>query len=105
MKRSVASFKAGAWLGKVRADGYKVSAHGCIVKITKHFTPGDNSAFVDCDMMAGGYLAELPATQAGSTWGTDGGSVGGYSAIRSGTFTLNRSGISKRVVAELAKIA
>ncbi len=95
-------FDLAGWMAKVKGDGYSVSARGCIVTISKRFPAGDNSAFVDCDMMAGGYLAELPATQAGSTWGTDGGSIGGLSAIRSGCFTLNRSGISKRVVAKIA---
>ena len=100
---NAAMFNLGEWLARVQGAGYSVTARGCIVTISKRFAPGDNDAFVDCDMFAGSYLAELPATQSGSTWGTDGGSVGGYSAIRSGCFTLNRSGISKRVVAKIAK--
>lgn len=96
-------FDAIAWKNRVVSAGYRVSARGCIVTISKQFTPGDNSAFVDCDMFAGGYLAELPQTTPGSTWGTDGGSIGGYSAIKSGCFTLNRSGIGKRVVSALCK--
>lgn len=97
------NFDARQWVSKVEADGYKVSAKGCIVTVSKRFAPGDRSAFVDCDMMAGGYLAELPQTSPGSMWGTDGGSIGGYSALATGVFTLNRSGISKRVIAQLAR--
>lgn len=96
-------FDALAWKNRVVSAGYRVSARGCIVTLSRHFAPGDNSAFVDCDMFAGGYLAELPQTTPGSTWGTDGASIGGYSAIKSGHFTLNRSGISKRVVSALCK--
>lgn len=88
-----------SFVSRVRAAGFDLSAHGCIVTVSRTFAPGDREAFVDCDMFAGSYLAELPATQPGSTWGTDGGSIGGAVAIKSGKFTLNRSGISKKVVA------
>ena len=98
------TFNVAQWMNKVLADGYSIDmqANG-IVSITKYFTPGDTNAFVDCDMMAGGYLAELPQTQPGSTWGTDGGGIGGYSAIKNGCFRLNRSGISKIVMKKMMK--
>jgi hypothetical protein len=99
----VSTFDVSGWKSKVEAAGFRVSAHGCIVTLSRTFAPGDHSAFVDCDMFAEGYLLELPQTQPGSTWGTDGGSVGGYFAVQSGNFRLNRSGISKRVIAKLAR--
>lgn len=83
---------------RVRSAGFDLSAHGCVVTISRSFSPGDTSAFVDCDMVAGTYLSELPATSSGSTWGTDGGSIGGAVAVKTGRFSLNRSGISKKVV-------
>jgi hypothetical protein len=93
----------GEWMAKVRKDGYSVSVRGSIVALSKSFAPGDTDAFVDCDMMAGGYLCELPQTQPGSMWGTDGGSVGGAVALKSGHFSINRSGISKRVCAAIVR--
>ncbi len=96
-------FDAIGWKSRVESAGFRVNASGTIVTLSRCFAPGDNSAFVDCDMFAGGYLAELPQTTPGSTWGTDGGSVGGYAALKSGSFHLHRSGISKRVVSALAK--
>lgn len=97
-------FDLAGWVAKVRADGYSISVRGSVVSISKRFGPGNTDGFVDCDMMAGGYLCELPQTSAGSMWGTDGGSIGGMSALRTGVFTLNRSGISKRVCAKLATL-
>lgn len=101
---AVSEFNVTEWYNKVRGMGYMIVADGCIVRLLAYFTPGDNAAFVERDMFAGSLLAELPATQSGSTWGTDGASIGGAVAIRSGCFQLNRSGISKRVVRALAKL-
>jgi len=105
MHTTTATFDAANWHAAVRSLGYRVNARGCIVTLTKHFPAGDHAAFADCDMTAPSLLYRLPATAPGSTWGTDGGSVGGYSAIKNGHYSLNRSGISKRVVAKLAKLA
>ncbi len=103
MNTTKTKFNAAAWKSQMNAAGYQVRASGCVVTLTKVIGPGNRDGFVDCDMMAAGYLYELPKSGAGSVWGTDGGSVGGMVALRTGVFTLNRSGISKRVVAALAK--
>jgi hypothetical protein len=65
-----------------------------IVTITKHFAPNDRAAFVACDGEYYGLLSILPH-RGGSVWGTDGGSVGGYSAMLHGEFRMNVSGVSK----------
>ena len=66
--------------------------------VSKSFPVGDSDAFVECDMN-GPYLLDLvPATRAGSVWGTDGGSVGGYSAVKNGSYCLKKSGCSKRIL-------
>jgi len=101
---SIENFNAAEWLATVTSCGYHVRAAGCVVTISRNFTPGDMSAFTDCDMVGPSFLDRLPTTSPGSTWGTDGGSVGGYSAVKHGCYTLNRSGISKRVVSQLAKL-
>ena len=82
---------------------WRVDVDGGILKITKHFAPGDNDAFVDCDMEYDEILGLLPSTSAGSVWGTDGGGIGAISAINSGTFRMNKSGGSKRVLSEIKK--
>lgn len=46
-------------------------------------------------------LASVPMTRPGSVWGLDG--VAEYVADKHGTFTLNKSGISKRVAKSLIK--
>jgi hypothetical protein len=98
-------FRAAAseFISSARAEGFSVFASGEVVTLVKRFTPGDREAFVGCDMIAPGILLSLPAG-CGSMWGTDGGSIGGMSAMSSGVFKLNRSGIRKRVVSEIAKI-
>lgn len=81
-------------------EGFAFEAHDKIVSVAKRFTPGDNDAFAACDMVAPSLLNMLNA-RGGSRWGTDGGSVGGYSALKRGTFVLNQSGVPKRVVTAL----
>lgn len=104
MSATLAAFDVQAWSNAVMADGFSIRADGCVVSLAKQFTPGDLSAFSDCDSAAPMHLASLPRTQLGSTWGTDGNSVGGYSAVKHGQYCLKTSGVSKRVVAKLAKI-
>tara|TARA_B100000029_G_scaffold506680_1_gene589868 strand:+ start:914 stop:1249 length:336 start_codon:yes stop_codon:yes gene_type:complete len=90
-------------LETARAWNWRVDLDGPVLKITKHFAPGDNDAFVDCDMEYDEILSWLPSTSAGSVWGTDGGGVGAISAINSGTFQMKKSGGSKRVLKEIEK--
>lgn len=65
-----------------KAGDWKIDARNTIVTITRHFTAGDNAAFVACD----------------------GGGLGGHVALRSGTFRMNVSGVGKRVVSEILKL-
>ena len=46
-------------------------ASGCVVTISKRITPNDPESFRDADMLCPIY--DLPQTEPGSTWGTDGG--------------------------------
>ncbi len=71
--------------------------------VEKSFTPGDVQAFVTCDMDAP-FLLALAPLRGGSVWGTDGGSVGGYSAVKHGQYVLNKAGQGARFVAALAKL-
>jgi hypothetical protein len=95
---------ASTFLAAARAEGFFVTVKNpSVVCVHRTFRPGDSDAFVDCDMAAPGLLDKLGA-RGGSMWGTDGGSVGGAVALRSGRFALNVSGVPKRVTAALAKM-
>ena len=56
-------------------------------------------------MEYGSILGLLPSTSAGSCWGHDGGGIGALSAMNSGTFKMNKSGGSKRVLSALDKLS
>jgi hypothetical protein len=71
-----------------------------VLRIRKKFTPNDKEAFTFCDMFGPSCLALVPL-KGGSVWGTDGGSVGGYSGLRSGEYILNKSGTAARFMKEL----
>lgn len=93
-----------AFLTAARDHGFMVSiASENVVRITKTFAVGDNDAFTACDMFGGSVLALVPL-RGGSVWGTDGGSVGGMSALKHGRYTLNKSGTAKRFMSVLAQV-
>lgn len=86
-----------------RRLGWRWSTDSSILTISKHFTPGSNEEFVDCDSQYHHILAIIPRTSPGSIWGTDSGGIGALSAIRSGTFVEHKSGCSKRILNLLKK--
>lgn len=83
---------------------FKIMVSGIsVVKITKEFEPGDRLAFSDIESEAQQILDMIPL-KGGSVWGTDGASVGGYSAIQNGKFVMNKSGSTGiRFIKELQK--
>lgn len=91
---------------KAAADnGFTLEVRGGILTVHSTYKGGDvNEWFRNCDMSYYSVLGLLKRSEPGSDWGTDGGSIGGYSAIKSGRFTMNRSGGSKRVLAALSKL-
>ena len=84
--------------------GWTYTVRGTILTITKQFQPGSNEELVTADMEYYDILCMLPRTSPGSDWGTDCGGIGAISALKSGVFTMNRSGGSKRVLAQLKKL-
>ena len=74
-----------------------------VVRITKHFNPGNNEQFTYCDMFADSVLSNAPM-RGGSVWGTDGGSVGGAIALKSGNFVMNKSGTGVNFLKALRKL-
>lgn len=100
---SKATDVAGTFLSFCKREGFAVEVRGEVVTIQKDFSPGDMGAFVDCDSMGPGCLSVLGA-KGGSQWGTDGGSIGGMSAVKHGRYRLNQSGVPKRVSAAIQKM-
>ena len=84
--------------------GWKVEVRDEILTIYKRFESGNMDAFVECDGQYYSILGQLPMTRPGSVWGTDGGGVGGVSAVKHGCFTMNKSGGSIRVLNAVKKI-
>jgi len=82
--------------------GWSVNVRGSILTIYKDGIRS-NEDFVRADMEYYGILDLLPSTSPGSIWGTDGGGIGALSAMKSGVFTMNKSGGSKRVLNALKK--
>lgn len=67
-----------------------------ILTLTKRIPIGDVRSFADAEADCS-IIYDLPGG-CGSVWGTDGGSIGGMSALNAGRFRLNRSGVQKRVL-------
>jgi hypothetical protein len=86
-----------------REGGWQVTCRGDLLTIDRHFTPGDRDAYVAADGEGFSLLAIAPMTYPGTVWGTDGASVGGHAGLTGGYYHLNKSGVSKRFVAAVAK--
>lgn len=78
-------------------------ASDSVVRITKQFMAGNLEQFTYCDMFAGNVLSLAPL-KGGSVWGTDGGSVGGSVALKSGNFAMNKSGNGVNFMKALRKM-
>jgi len=84
--------------------GWTINVRGSILTIYKTFTPGNNDELVTADMEYGSILGLLPRSRPGSDWGTDCGGMGSIEALKTGHFTMNKSGGNKRVLNALAKL-
>jgi len=84
--------------------GWTVIIRGDILTIKKRISIGSNKELTTADMEYGSILEKLPRTRAGSDWGTDCGGIGAYTALKTGVFTMNKSGGSKTVLKALTKL-
>lgn len=100
---SVAKDTAQKILDTANTYGWQLNIRGSILTITKSGIRSKED-FVRADMEYYSILGLLPTTSPGSVWGTDGGGVGALSAMKSGVFTMNKSGGSRRVLNALKKI-
>lgn len=92
-KKPSASQRAAEFFAECKSAGWRIVANReGIVTIVKHFEPNNMKRFVELDGEFYGLLSLVPRGE-GSMWGTDGGGVGGYSAVLHGCFTMNVSGV------------
>jgi len=99
-----AAVEAKAFLDRCTAKGFRVEVQPNIVTVHKNFEIGNLDEFAKCDFEAPLLLMSVPLS-GGSIWGTDGGSVGGWSAVQNGRFKLHKSGYrAKRFMAALEKL-
>lgn len=101
---SKAQEQAKQLLDAAKRNRFRVTVRGSVLTITRQNKPNDNEDFIAADMTYGDVFRHLPTTSAGSEWGTDGGGIGGAVALKSGVFTMNKSGGSKRVLAAITKL-
>lgn len=92
------------FVNKCKEYGFTYTVGTNILSVHRKFQPGNNDEFVHCDVWGPHLLAIVKATQPGSVWGTDGGSVGGHVALMSGNYTLNKSGCSKRILKQISRL-
>ena len=84
--------------------GWDYTVRSGVLTIVKRFTPYSNEEFVQADGEYYSILGLLPQSSPGSTWGTEGSGIGAVSAMKSGTFTMHKSGGNKNVLRELVKL-
>jgi hypothetical protein len=107
-KQSKSAVQAAEFLLRAKHEGFRtevkfVSGGDAIVTIEASFEPGDRDAYVRFDGSAYFVLANAPTVTYGSTWGTDGASVGGAAGLYGGYYRLSKSGVSKRFANALLK--
>jgi hypothetical protein len=88
---SAATVDAKAFLDACSCKGFRVEVQDNVVTVLKNFEPGSLEEFARCDFEAPLLLMMVPLS-GGSIWGTDGASVGGWSAVQDGKFKLHKSG-------------
>lgn len=96
---TAAAVAAKAFVDKATEAGFTVTVKkfpDAVVTIETTFTPGDRDAFVAADGTGPMLMLDVPTVTYGTTWGTDGGGVGGHAGMTGGYYRLNKSGVAKR---------
>ena len=75
-----------------------------IITLVKHFPAGSFSEYTKAESDVS-VIYDVPQLRsAGSTWGTDGASIGGMVGLNGGYMRLNRSGCKKSFLKDLQKL-
>jgi hypothetical protein len=82
--------------------GWKIAVNveDDILTITKRIASTEDFVRADCEYF--GILGHARMTTPGSQWGTDGGGMGALHAMKTGVFTMNKSGVDKRILKNLS---
>ena len=91
-------------VSKVRELGMQLSVSGCVATVQKTFTPNDKSAYCNAESDAYTILGMIKRTTSGSIWGTDSGSIGGHVGLTGGYVSMHKSGCSKILLKQIAKL-
>ena len=102
---SVYTETAAAVLAAVEAHPVisRISVGRDVVTIEGNFDAGDRNAYIACDSDGYSILSKLPMIYPGSTWGTDGATVGGAAGLAGGYYRLSKSGVGKRYLNAIRK--
>ena len=99
---SLVNTQVAEFIAACKEYGFVFEARGTIVTIRRNFIPS-TATYGQTEMASSIVLGYVPA-KGGSTWGSDGGSIGGAMAMQTGRFVMNVSGVSKRFINALKKI-
>lgn len=108
-EKSKTQVAAEEFLAEVADAGFKVEVKnfggtgGAVLTLTTTFPAGDHAAYVKADMDAAHLMSAVKVVDYGATWGTTSDGVGGHAGLTDGYYLLNKSGVSKRFVAAVAK--
>ena len=94
---------AAAVLAMAKDRKFSLSVQGSVLSVRTTFTPNDGNAYTIAEGDANSILSLVKRTEPGSTWGTDGGSIGGHVGLMGGYMELHKSGCSKRILSAIAK--
>lgn len=92
------------FVAKCKEYGFNYSVSESVIKVSKTIPTDSNDDFCIAESQSGSLLCIIPQTKPGSVWGTDGASVGGWHAIKSGNFQMNKSGCSAHVLNAIKKL-
>lgn len=91
------------FMAKCKATGVAIEdCNGSVITLCKRFRPGDTAAYCRAESEVG-IIYSIRQTEPGSTWGTDGASIGGHAGLTGGYMRLHRSGCSRKVLAIIKK--
>lgn len=93
------------FIQKCKEYGFSFKVRDTVVSVSKTIATNNSEAFATAENQSSSLLIDIPMTTPGSVWGTDGGSIGGLSAMQTGAFSMNQSGCSKRVLNAIRKMA
>lgn len=102
-KKRTPTENAKMFVAKCREYGFTFTARPNVVTIEKRLVAGDPRSFAETEMESSIIFDYCPL-RGGSVWGTDGGSIGGATAMQTGQFKMNKSGSGAAFVKAISRI-